>query len=655
MNQYREYGSDEAKLKVYDHRLHQGQEFFDRWKGVAREWVKRYNNIPNPDQFSGNGHNVSVPTGTSIIDSLFSSMTAADVTVMVHAVGKGTRDQEELASAALAKEWEVTKASVRSSKAIKDSLLVGLGWVKVGFEYYASEQELPRVDADIAEDVQSLLEEADRLGHDIDAAQIAALVPLTEVQEVVHTERVVCDYVPWDRIVVDPTAKQVEDIRWIAQLTLVHPEEVKENPTYKEYCKRNKTTRKLADLGSDHVLDLGVEAGVNDEDERVTIVEMHDTETGTVCTFAKGADFLLNEAPGLFAINDDLEDKLPFVPCILRATPGRVRGISEMELLTPTLQELDLYHSKLATYLERMAPKYLAKKRALTDSGKEAMASQEYGAVAELEDGAETSDVVDLKPPSLPSEVYGVTDKLEQAAREATGVNELMRGLFPDRKRTATETSEVVQSSAARQAEKRVQLERFYEAIARRVLQLMQMFYTADRMVKYVDFDGPVDWEWNADDIVMESRLEIVLTPKEVRNWQSRRDDALAVLNVLGPMAQPDASGASVVDQTELLRFVLTEMGMSRSTIAQILNLPEEQQIQKMGALQDQAAQANAQNAGVPAAGMVPGPLDEAQLAAATNQGTIPPEMLAAAFGNTPVTPQAAEQVSESSGVQLPQ
>jgi len=49
---------------------------------------------------------------------------------------------------------------------------------------------------------------------------------------------------------------------------------------------------------------------------------------------------------------------------------------------------------------------------------------------------------------------------------------------------------------------------------------------------------------------------------------------------------------------------------------------------------------------------MVPGPMDANALAAATNQGGIPPEVLAAAqSGGTPTSPQSAERVSESVGV----
>jgi len=71
--------------------------------------------------------------------------------------------------------------------------------------------------------------------------------------------------------------------------------------------------------------------------------------------------------------------------------------------------------------------------------------------------------------------------------------------------------------------------------------------------------------------------------------------------------------------------------------------------MQQMAALQSQAGQAGAA-AGVPNAAMVPGPLNEGQLATSVNQGTIPPETLAAAYGNVPGSPQAVEQVSEQLG-----
>jgi hypothetical protein len=321
-----------------------------------------------------------------------------------------------------------------------------------------------------------------------------------------------------------------------------------------------------------------------------------------------------------------------------------------MEVLEPTLKALDLYHTRLATHLERSSPKLLAPARAMTAAGKEAIKSQEYGAVVELEEGFDPSNsVVPFTPPQLQSEVYGMVGTLENSAREATGVNELMRGLFPDRKRTATETSEVVSASAARQSEKRIQLEVFYRAIAERMLQLMQMFYSQERMLQFADIPGDAQWKYTAEDIIFESTLEVELTPREAKTWQSRRDDATTALNVLGPFAQPGPDGTAPVKIDGLLNYLGSEFGIPRLALNDIITLPAEKQKQQLEAQQAAAGMASAE-AGVPRPDMAAGPMDAQALAAATNQGEIPPEILMAAQGAGPMAPEATEQVSESAG-----
>jgi hypothetical protein len=652
---FREYKTDRDKVKVYTHRLHQADEEADKLKRMATEWWDRYENKPKAPQYSAKGHRVNVPDGTSIIDSMYSSLTAADVDIRVEARGAGTADQEYLTSAALAKEWDMCKVSERGNRAIKDGLLTGLGWVKVGYEYYAEEQELPRPDDELAMDVERILQEAEAAGENITPDQIAALVPVTSVQEVALRNRIVVDYVPWDRMRWDPTARSFDDVRWYAQVNTMTPEEVRENPEFQAYCKTAGTLKDLKDLRGTETTDRealprGQADDLDDEDIRLTIYELHDLETGTVCTFAKGAEFLLNEQPEPFAINDDLPDRSPFVPIKLRDTASRVRGISEMELMLPTLRELDLYHSRLATYLERFAPKVFVESDTLTPNGKKALKSQEYGAAVEYKAGKDKP--VPFDPPTLPAELFGVPEKLREALREATGVNELMRGLFPDRKRTATETAEVVTASAARQAEKRMSLERFWGEIAQRMLQLMQMFYTEEQMVRYQDYEGPIEWTWTADDIVFETKLDVTLTPKETRSLQAERDEGTMLLNILGPAsAQPDpVTGAPLVAPADLYTVVLEKMGMKRRDIARLIRSPEQAQVAAMQAQQTAAAAANA-NAGVPRADMAPGPLDEAAVAAAANQGTIPPEVLAAAAGVVPGGPEAVETISEDVGI----
>ena len=652
----REYATDADKVKAYNHRLKQAEDIFDQEATTVAPWVKRYENKPRLEEYTPKGHRTSVPTGTAIIDALFSSLTATDIDLIVTAIGGGTDDQEYLATAALSKEWDVTKANHRTAAAIKEALLIGIGWARVDYEYYAEPTEVTREDADIRADIEKLLQEAEDSDGAVatpDALQIAALVPVTEVQDTVLKSRIVVNFVPWDQLRVDPTATRLEDIRWYCQVQKLPADELQENPIYKAYTNHAGTGKKLKDLKGDLQLDLGLvipDARPVDEDMRVTVYELHDIETGTVCTFAKGADWLLNEAPEPLAINEDPEDRVPFVPLVLRSSTTRVRGVSEMELMMPTLKELDIYHSRLATYLERYSPKIIAEKGAITEAGKRAMRSQEYGAVVEMEAGR-VQDIKPFEPPQLPSEVYNVPDKLEQALRDATGVNELMRGLFPDRKRTATETAEVVTASAARQAEKRIQLERFYKGIARRILQLMQMFYTEDQLVRYLDYEGPIEWNWTADDIIFETKLEVALTPKEELSRQQKRDEGMMLLNTFGPLAVPDPqSGQVMVDKVTLMRIVGDKMGVSRKDLSQLIPTAFQQQQQMLANAQNTAQQAQAQ-VGMVDPSLTPGPAGADQLARATNQGQIPPEILAAAAGNVPGTPQAVGQVSENLGV----
>lgn len=659
---YRQYKTDADKAKVYDHRVQQAEEQNRKWHSDANRWYERYENKEMEFQKSGDGHRVNAPLGISIIDALYSAMTAADVDVTVTARGHGTEDQEYLATAALSGEWNITRASSRAADAVKDALIVGIGCIKVGYEYYEEVAETARPDEDVREEVDRLFKEAQSAGKEAPSpGQIAGLVPLTQEETYVLEDRIVVDYVPWDMLLWDPTAKRWEDLRWVAQRSLVHPDEVRNNPVWREYAKRTRgQLKRLDEVKADthvHPDVIGINRDPETEDERCTVYELHDLDTGTICTFIKGQDWLLSESPNPFALNADDDRKNPYVPLVLRKSNSRIRGVSDMEVLEPTLEEVDLYHSRLATYIERFTPKILAPAGMFGENAKNAIASQEYGAIVETDQAMDPSLAVPFSPPTLPAEVFGVPDKLEVQAREGTGVNEIMRGLFPDRKRTATETSEVVSASAVRQAEKRTALEHFFTEIGRRVLQLMQMFYEEERVARWVDEIGPGAWNFTSADIAFEFDLEINLTPKEATTWQARSDKAMAALNILGPMAQqPDpATGAPPVNVTELLRYVLTELNFPRRIIAKILALPEEQQKAALGALQNQAAGAVAAEGVTPPPGMVPGPMDDAALAAATNQGALPPELLAAAQGINPLAPDAAEQVSESAGVANPQ
>lgn len=634
---YKKYANDEVKAKTYNHRLATADKSFDEWASKARDWWDRYENVPKITQATNKGHSVNVTTGVSVIDALFSGMTAVDVEFVLEAMGRATPDQALLAEAALNQEWALCDVDIDRDAAIKDALIASIGFVKVGYDFFTQKQTVARDPEAIQKEVLDLIDQAVAAGIEApDPNQIALMVPDTETREEAVRDRVTVDYVAWDQIRWDPTARRWPDVRWTAQLTKMSLDEVKDNPLFREYVKRNRSQgglRQLDVIKPDSTIDRELLVTgypeTTPEDGRVTVVEYWDMETGTYCTFLKGQNFLLFEGVNPFALEFDYEDRNPFVPLVLRGTNRRVRGISDMEVMVRSLNEKNLYRSRTANYIDRFVPKIKGPEDALTEEGKQALSSTEYGAYVSVDRSQDPKSIDAMNPPVLPAEVFGMGDRIDNEIREATGVNELMRGLFPDRKRTATETNEVVSASAARQSEKRNTLERFHNEIARRILTLMQKFYDQKRMARFSDATlGTVPWEFTGADILGQFDLKVHLSPREADTRDSLKQEAVVGLNIMAPFSQPDPNGKAAIDQTTLLGWFMRKYGFSKRDVNELLNSQEEMQVQAAGAAQAAAG------------GPPPGPLSPAELLAASNApanlgaavgGQVPPEQVAVA------------------------
>lgn len=626
------FNSDAEKAKVYGRRLQLAKKKFEEWEGDARAWIRLYKGHPDFQHITVQGHRIWVPSGTANIDAMFASLTAVEVDFLIRNLALGTEQQAEVAQVGIREVFREQNVSEKSGDAIKDSLLVGIGWLKVGYDYAEEDREVARSDEAISQDVDDILNAAIEGNNQPPTPdEIAEVVPISEVQTVVLRDRIVVDYVPWDEVLWDHTAKRFEDIRWIAQRTQVPIHEVKESPAFRDYLSNQRGgLKKLESLKGESPTDEAMYGmKVESDDLVVNLVEYADFITGTICTFAENSDFILNEQPNPYGLFEDLNERSPLVPVILRRSPDSVRGISDMEMLVPSLRELALYRTKLANYLARHVPKLIGPPNALTEAGKNALESPEAGAYIEIEQGIETSQIQPLDPPTLPQEVFRMEERLEDSMREATGVNELMRGLFPDRRRTATETQEVVAASTARQSEKRNRLETMYRAVAKRILHLMQMNYDHERVSRLVGEVGPEVWVWTGESIVMEADLEIHLTPKEADTQQAREDRVLAVTNLLAAM--PD-----VVDTAELARYAAETFGVPKEVVARIIKTAEEKQAEVQAQMQQEAESAAVAEGEAPNPANIPGPLGAEALALAANPGEVPPEVAAGIAGAAP-------------------
>jgi hypothetical protein len=602
---FRVYKDEETMLKVYGRRLGMADALFTKGESKKHKNLKRYENEATEAQHTDRGHRVNVTKGIGIIDTLYSSMVAVDVEFICKVIGNGTQVQTLAAERGLNQAWRDTKGQERTKEGIKDALLVDIGWVKVYYDYVedVETQESP-TDALIAEAMQLRKDNPDAPDE-----ELMKLLTLTKDVAVVLRDRVCVDYVPWEDIRYDPAAKRIDDCRWVAQYTRLPVPEVTQNPTWRAFVEdrygEKKGRRMMDDLKGDTSVLTGLEGSFNDieglgkddtdDDQRITVVEMWDLETGIVTTFPKDVTTLtLYQRLNPLMLNLDLQDRNPFKPLVVRDDPDCLEGIGDMRVLMPSLVELDEYRSNVATYVARSIPKLIGPKDALGAEGKKALESRVWGEFVGLEEGTTRQEVGNMDIPALPQEVYQVQEGIEMEMKEATGASEPMRGVFPSKRTTAAEAQIVTSAGEQRQAERRGRLANWYLAIAKTMLQLMQLNYDQKRMLRFTDDLGQeFTWQWDKSDIAIDADIDISLTPKEDLTRGERVQRAFQWMNLALPLPE--------TDRAEVLRWVGREMGMRDEEIRSMVKTPDQvaaEQAQQQVA--EQLAVAPQQHGGAP-------------------------------------------------------
>jgi len=588
---FRVYEDEEVMLKVYARRLSMADVDYEKRKPEYDLWKARYRNEVTEDQIDDDGHRVNVAKGIGVIDTMFSSLTAVDVSFITKRIGKGTEQQAIAATKALNQAMRDTKMTRRAKKAIKDSLIQDIGWVKVYYDYVEDVEVRDRPESAIRMQVAELKSSRPS----ITDAELEAEVPLTENVDIVLRDRICVDYVRVEDIRYDISAKQVEDARWVAQYTKLPSEEVRQNPSWREFVLERygdaEGKRKLEELEGDTVVGSGldyqdVEGLGNDDtndDARVTVVEMWDLETGLVTTYPRAhTDLILFQRLNPLMFNLDLEDRNPFKPLIIRDDPDNLEGLGDMRVIHPSLEELDEWRSHIATHGLRSIPKVFGPKDAMNPQAKKALGNDEWNAYVGLEAGHNFQEIGTMPFSPVQQEVYGLTESIQLEIEEATGANDLTRGVFPSKRTTATEAQIVTTAGQARQGERRGSLEEWYIDIARCALQLMQKFYDKKRMVTYVDEKGEeFEWTFTSEDIAIEATIEIAITPKESMTREERFQRAIFLSNLMAPLPE--------TDRTSLFQWVLREAGLDEDLVRTIVKSPEEVEAQ---ALSDQSQQA---------------------------------------------------------------
>jgi hypothetical protein len=468
-----------------------------------------------------------------------------DGQVMFDGVARAT-----IAEAAVNYWWRHYDFKAELSLAVRDFLIYGHGWVKVGWRL--EETEVDREPDEITAEALPLIEQADIFA-EMNPEMAGDLPTNDEIVDALDSTKIVTTedrpfverVSPFD-IYVDPEATSMRDARWIAQRVVRDLEEAKRDKRYRPVARK--------ELKSDSAVKWHVEDSryfVKGEADRVTVWEFYDIARGEVSVFANGGDhFLVDPQPMPYPFG------VPFVMLRNYDVPDSFYPIGDLEAIEPLQRELNETRSAMVLARQLDIPKFFYRRAAFTPNALEALRSKRPWTAIPIEDDTPFEDLIMPVPRNEASpQLYQHSEQVEADIDLVSGVSEYQRGQTPEIRRTATEASIIQDNANARAAEKLDVIENAFSEVARMVVQLAQTYMTGEQAARHTNTKGDeVLWSFTADDIEGEFDFEVEAGSTQPRNETFRRQQAMQMMNVLGPFF-----GTGVLNDGAVIMHVLRD------------------------------------------------------------------------------------------------
>ena len=529
-----------------------------RWRnemGYDQLWkrmIDLYRGKHWPQTTANNEDLIAVNIAFSTINVIAPSVSVNHPKIVVTPNQPEDEDRAVFVEAVVNHLWKHHDFRTPFRSAVKDFLIFGHGWIKVGWKFVEQERSLSDaerqmyLDESIVEADTFAMQNPDMAAELPSDEDLAANLPSTEMT-VVEDQPFVERVSPFD-ILVDPEATCMDDASWIAQKIIRPLEEAKADKRYKASARKQLTAAATtADPLQNPVRD---ERYVSDA-ERVIIWEYYDIAGNTMCVMAdSGDEFLVDPTPMPYAYGQ------PFVMLRNYDIPDYFYPMGDLEAIESLQEELDKTRSQLVNARKRYGRKYLYHERSFGPEGREALESEQDGRFVPVVDENKPLSEVVMPLPQIPlsPEVYNTSSIIENDINVVSGVSEYARGQMPEIRRTATEASIIADAGNARAADKLAIVELGIGMIARRVIQVMQQFMTGEQMARVAANGGEnLFVPFVRDDIVGEYDFSVEAGSTQPMNDTIRKQQAVSLLNAMGPLV------GTVIDPVALAKHVLQQ------------------------------------------------------------------------------------------------
>ena len=560
---------------------------------------------------------IAVNLAFSTINVIAPSVAVNYPKVVVQANNPENREKAVFVEAIVNYLWKHHDFRSPFRRAVKDFLIFGHGWVKVGWKFVEQEQTVTDMERDGMID-QAMVESAVYASENPMMAgelptddDIVASIPET-VMRVVEDQPFVERISPFD-VYVDPQATCMEDAKWIAQRIIRPLDMAKEDKRYKASARKRLAASSMYNTYGDESYEEEKSQYV---EERVVIWEYYNIMDNTISVYAEdGDEFLVDPIAMPYAYGQ------PFVMLRNYEVPDHFYPMGDLESIESLQLELDKTRSQLMNDRKRYARKYLYHERSFGPEGREALESDEDGRLVPVVDENKPLSEIVMPMPQVPlsPEIYNYSNIISEDINTVSGISEYARGAMPEIRRTATEASIVADAQNARSSDKLAIVELAISHVAKRVIQLMQQFMTGEQVARLNLRGGETMWiPYSRDEIVGEYDFSVQAGSTQPMNETIRKQQAVSLLNAVAPLI------GTVIDPMAIAVHVL-ESGFN-------VKNPEKFLIQQ----QPMPAPGAPTPDGTPVPGGAPaGPMGGAPPPPAPDQGAfaptggVPPELLA--------------------------
>ena len=479
------------------------------------------------------------------------------------------RKPEHAAQAIISEEvlnylWRTYKYQDEFRLAVDDFLVMGHGWIKVGYkatkpiEIKEARADDHGVDDygvdDRDETVEGNVESEKRMIEDDDRPYIERISPFD--------------------IYVDPDARGPKDMKWIAQRIRRPLGDVRVDSRYDKKNRKAVSGTHMSRWSSEDARD-GRDV-IDDPDTSpyayVDIWEFYDLRRNEVSTFAQNQEegFLIAPKPIPFPFGH------PFVMIRNYEIPDHFYPMGELESIEELQYELNNTRSQMMNHRKRFARKWLFDKEAFDADGIKALESDEDNTMVPVDTNGQMDIQKSVAPmPSIgtPPDFYNQSDLIQQDMDRISGTSDYMRGATAQIRRTATEAAMIQDAMNSRAADKLSRIESVLAQCGGRVMQLMQMYMTGEKVVRVVGAKAVPAWvNFDADYISGEFDYEVEAGSTQPMNESFRRQSALQMVDAMAPFV-----GQGIVNPQALARHVL-QFGFGIKDPTMFMGQPQQEQ-----------------------------------------------------------------------------